>query len=102
MAQIAPIRVSPGNSAGTLGKRILYLLLGLPSWWNGSLELPMALFVSKKGNGWGHTEGSVVECLPLVQVGIPESWDPVPHQAPHRKPASPSAYVSASLFLCLS
>ena len=41
--------------------------------------------------------GSVVEHLPLAQVVILESWDQVPHQAPFREPASPSACVSASL-----
>ena len=49
----------------------------------------------------GHLGGSVVEHLPLAQVLIPRSWDGVPHQAPHWKPASPSAYVSVSLSLCL-
>ena len=48
----------------------------------------------------GHLGGSVVERLPSPQVVTPESWDLVPHWAPHRKPASPSAYVSASL--CVS
>ena len=48
----------------------------------------------------GHLGGSVVECLPLAQVMIPGSWDQVLHRAPHREPASPSAYVSASL--CVS
>ena len=48
----------------------------------------------------GRLGGSVVECLPLAQGMILESWDPVPHQAPGRESASPSAYVSASL--CLS
>ena len=37
------------------------------------------------------------ECLPLAQVVIPGSWDRVPHWASSREPASPSAYVSASL-----
>ena len=41
--------------------------------------------------------GSVVECLPLVQGVILESWDLVPRQAPCKEPASPSACVSASL-----
>ena len=50
----------------------------------------------------GHLGGSVVEHLPLAQVLIPRSWDGVPHQAPHWKPASPSAYVSVSLSLCVS
>ena len=42
----------------------------------------------------GHLGGSVVERLPLAQVIIPGSWDQVPHQAPCRQPASPSASVS--------
>ena len=45
--------------------------------------------------------GSAVERLPLAQVVIPGSWDRVPHQAPHREPASPSAYVSGSLCVSL-
>ena len=36
-------------------------------------------------------------CLPLAQVMIPGSWDPVPQQAPRREPASPSAFC-----VCLS
>ena len=48
----------------------------------------------------GHLSGSVVECLPSTPVMIPGSWDRVPHQAPCREPASPPAYVSASL--CVS
>ena len=50
----------------------------------------------------GHLSGSVAKHLPLAQVEIPGSWDVVPHQDPCRKPASPSAYVSASLSVCLS
>ena len=46
--------------------------------------------------------GSVVERLPSAQVVILGFWDQVPHQAPPRAPASPSAYVSASLSLCVS
>ena len=45
----------------------------------------------------GHLGGSVIERLPLAQVMIPESWDQIPYQAPQRKPASPSAYIPASL-----
>ena len=42
----------------------------------------------------------MVEHLPLAQGMIPESWDQVLHGVPHRQPASPSAYASASL--CVS
>ena len=43
----------------------------------------------------------MVECLPLVQGVILESRDPDPHPGPPEEPASPSAYVSASLFVSL-
>ena len=46
--------------------------------------------------------GSVVERLPLAWGMILESQDRVPHQASCMEPASPSAYVSASLSLCVS
>ena len=49
----------------------------------------------------GHLGGSVVGHWPLAQVLIPVSWDWVLHQAPHGQPASPSAYVSASLSVSL-
>ena len=49
----------------------------------------------------GHLGGSVVEHLPLAQVMIPGSWDGVAHRAPHREPASLSAYVSVSLSVSL-
>ena len=39
----------------------------------------------------------MVERLPSAQGVILGSWDPVPHQTPHREPASSSANVSASL-----
>ena len=42
----------------------------------------------------------MVEQLPSTQGVIPGSWDRVLHQTPWREPASPSAYVSASL--CVS
>ena len=45
---------------------------------------------------------SPVERLPLPQVVILGSWDRVPHWAPPREPASPSACVSAALSLCIS
>ena len=49
-------------------------------------------------DGWfpGRQGGSVVEHLPLDQGVIPGSQDRVPHWAPRREPASPSACVSAS------
>ena len=50
----------------------------------------------------GHLGGLVVECLPLAQGLILESQDQVPHQASCMGPASPSAYVSAPLSLCVS
>ena len=46
----------------------------------------------------GHLGGSEVEHLPLAQVVVPGSWDPVPHQAYFKEPASPSM----TLLLCLS
>ena len=42
----------------------------------------------------------MVERLPLAQVMILGFWDRVPHQAPRRESASPSATVPA--FLCVS
>ena len=53
-------------------------------------------------NNWslGHLGGSAVEHLSSAQGVIPESRDRVPHQAPLKEPASPSAYISASV--CLS
>ena len=49
----------------------------------------------------GHLGGSAVEHLPSAQGVILESWDQVPHRAPCMEPASPSAYVSASLCVSL-
>ena len=49
-----------------------------------------------------HLGDSVVEHLPWAQGMIPGFWDQVPHQALLRKPASLSAYVSASVSLYLS
>ena len=57
--------------------------------------LKSGLDLSFKTTGQGYLGGSVVEHLPLAQVVIPGSWDQVLHQASHREPASPSAYVSA-------
>ena len=39
---------------------------------------------------------------PLAQDVILETWDRVPRQDPCMEPASPSACVSASLYLCFS
>ena len=50
---------------------------------------------------FGHLGDLVVEHLPLAQVMIPRSQDRVTHQAHCREPASPSAYVSASLSVSL-
>ena len=49
----------------------------------------------------GRLHDSVVECLPLAQDMILRSWDGVLLWAPCREPASPSAYVSASLCVSL-
>ena len=39
-----------------------------------------SFFMMKKFFWGGHLGGSVVECLPSVQVVILRSWDQVPHQ----------------------
>ena len=49
----------------------------------------------------GRLGASAVEHLPLAQGVILESQDRVPHQAPCMEPASPSAFVSASLSVYL-
>ena len=43
----------------------------------------------------------MIECLSLAQGVIPGSWDRVLYHDPHRESASPSAYVSASVCVCL-
>ena len=50
---------------------------------------------------YGASGASVVEHLPSAQDVIPGSWNRVLHWAPYREPASPSAYVSASLCVSL-
>ena len=50
----------------------------------------------------GHLGGSEVECLPLAQGVIPWSQDRAPHRTPCMEPASPTAYFSACLSLCVS
>ena len=52
--------------------------------------------------GVGHLGGSVVERLPLAQGVILETRDQVPYRTPCEEPASPSAYVSASLSLSVT
>ena len=49
----------------------------------------------------GRLGGLAVERLPLTQGVILESQDQVPHRPPCMEPASPSACISASLFLSL-
>ena len=61
--------------------------------------VPHCVCTLKPGRG-GCLGSSVVGRLPLAQGLILESEDRVPHWAPHIEPASPSAYVSASV--CLS
>ena len=50
----------------------------------------------------GSLGGAAIWRLPLAQGVILETRDRVPRQAPCMEPASPSAYVSASLSLSLS
>ena len=49
--------------------------------------------------GW--LSGLSIQLLLSAQVTVSGSWDRVPHRAPCREPASPSAYVSASLSVSL-
>ena len=51
--------------------------------------------------GGGHLAGSGVEHLPSAQEMILGPWDRVLHRAPCMEPASPSAFVSASLSVSL-
>ena len=63
------------------------------------MEFPQ---IALKSYALEHLSGSVVEHLPSAQGVILGSWDQIPHQARHGEPASPPAYVSASLSLSLS
>ena len=74
----------------------------------GSQGLKLAAFTeatvgSCRGNmdetrrDWGRLGGSAVEDRPSAQGMILGSRDRVPHRAPCREPASPSACVSASM-----
>ena len=58
---------------------------------------PISLHLLVNLHDGGHLGGLAVEHLPLAQGVILGSWGRVSHQAPHREPASPSAWVSASL-----
>ena len=49
----------------------------------------------------GRLGDSVVEHVPLAQGMIPGSWDRVPHRAFFKEPVSPSACVSASLYVSI-
>ena len=60
----------------------------------------MTTTLLKKSTIGGSLGGAAVWCLPLAQGMILETLDRIPHRAPCMEPASPSAYVSASLSLC--
>ena len=64
--------------------------------------IPEILQIGLKGHFKGRLGGSVVKHLPSAQSVILESRNRVPHWAPCMEPASPSAYVSASLSLNVS
>ena len=60
-------------------------------------SFPFEIYSAFEMNLSGHLGGSVVEHLPSAQGEIPGSWDRVPHWAPCREHASPSASLSVSL-----
>ena len=66
------------------------------------MSYPSSKYLTQKYAKPGMPGGSVVECLPLAQGVILETWDQVLHRAPHLEPASPSACVSAPLSLRVS
>ena len=68
----------------------------------GLFKQTSALQFQNEKNYSGSLGGSGVEHLPWAQVVTLESWDRVLHQVPCREPASPSAFVSASLSLAVS
>ena len=61
---------------------------------SGNPKVKILLKFRRKGGSLG---GSVVWCLPLAPGAVLESRDRVPCRAPGMGPASPSAFVSASL-----
>ena len=68
-----------------------------PSWKEQAAEAVGGISSLRTSTFWGRLGGPVAEHLPSAQ--IPGFWDRVPHWAPHTDPASPSAYVSASVSL---
>ena len=85
-----------------LNQHVVYLKLTEPLYVNYISIKPGGKILEKEEQNPdksvpGHLGSSVVERLPLAQVVILESSDQVPHHVPHRKPASPSAYLFLSL-----
>ena len=70
--------------------------------WGLTLHIFASICGRRTSTTLGRLGGSMVEHLPSAQGMILGSWDRVPHQAPCMESASPSAYVSASLSVCLS
>ena len=58
--------------------------------------------IHNKNANKGCLGGSAIEQLPSAQGVIPGSWNQVLHLAPCEELASPSAYGSTSLSLCVS
>ena len=85
---------------------ILFLLI-LTGWRQFQILLPGSLTTiafTLKVKELGCLGGSVVECLPsgqgvILGQGIKSH---IGELSPHREPAFPSAYVSASVCVCLS
>ena len=85
-----PHPLSSSCLSSRLGKQSLFVVIAEDALRRGS---PL------KHWGPGCLGGSAVECLPLAQGVIPGSWNQVSHRAPRRESASPSACVSASLWV---
>ena len=90
----SPLRIKLSQPFGMHHKTYASILCHRENHWNPE-------FSHLKTTLLGHPGGSVVERLPSAWVMIPGSWDWVPGHAPRREPASPSAYVSAYLFVSL-
>ena len=80
----------------------LFLFLPVPFYSGQSCFFKCFIYYIQYFRYMGCLGSSVVERLPLAQDMILETRDQVPHGAPCMEPASSSAYVSASLSLCLS